>query len=127
MSDRELSDDKWVRVMADYCSEALWAKDGAGVGPDELPVTDDLKERLAAWQHRFDDECEDYLPECQRTTTFDAVSFSKEGLAIALAIKEQLPDWTVIYFDEARSNNVPALDYEYEVRLPLKTAYTKGD
>jgi hypothetical protein len=105
MSEHTLSDDKWVRVMADYGSCGLWAKDGCGVGDDELPVSDEIKERLRKWQHWFDDEHPD----------FDVEKFSDEGRDIAHIIKAALPDWTVIYFDEARSGNVPRLDFEYEI------------
>ena len=116
-TERTLADDKWVRIMADFCAEAIWCKDGAGTSIEELPVTPELRDRILAWQHWYDDQCEGYLPPSERTTQFDYAAFSAKGLALALEVKRQLPDWTVIYFDEERSNKVPALDYEYEVRV----------
>jgi hypothetical protein len=62
------------------------------------------------------------LSRIERTREFDYEPFSQEGLAIAHAIKMELPDWTVVYFDEAayhkRAGHVNRLrePYEYEVR-----------
>ena len=112
-----LAADKWVRIMADYSADGVWAKDGCSVGIEDLPVSEELRGRILGWQHLYDDECEDYLPANLRTISFDDAAFSKQGLEIAIAVKTELPDWTVVYFDEARSNMVPALDYEYEIRV----------
>jgi hypothetical protein len=73
---------------------------------------------LAARQHRwclryegFDDERDD--------DPFDICQFAAEGLAIAQAIKAELPDWTVIYFDIEKckfdDSDQPRSDFEYEV------------
>lgn len=111
------TDDKYVKIMADYCSDAIWAKDGCGELLDELPISEGLKGLLARWQRKYDLECDDYLPKSERRTPeFDKKEFSLEGLKIAMDVKKELSDWTVVYFDEWRSHNSPALDYEYEIR-----------
>jgi hypothetical protein len=114
MTERKLCDDKWVRIMADYTAEGVWAKDGACESIDELPVSKDLRDRIMAWQHRYDRECQDYLPIQERTIDFDFKDFSKAGHALALEVKSALPDWTVIYHDEERAGHEPPLDCEYE-------------
>lgn len=114
-----MPDEKWVRVMCDFSAEGVWAKDGAGIGMDELPISREIKQRLLEWQEWFERDNENYLPPSQRTTTFDVAAFSKEGLEIAKAIKAELPDWTVVYFDEGKSSaGNRASDrsgFEYEV------------
>jgi hypothetical protein len=106
-TERTLADDSWVRIMADYSADGVWAKDGAAETADELPISDELRARLRAWQRWFDVEADsDY---------FNAVGFSEEGRQIALAIKSELPNWTVVYFDEARSRQVPGPAYQYEI------------
>lgn len=79
---KQLLTRKYVRVMADYSS-------------------DGLRHRLAAWCLRYEDNT-DYLPDDHPDRKpFDYAPFATEGREIALAIKAELPDWTVIYFDEA--------------------------
>lgn len=103
---------KWVRVMADYSSDGIWGKDGAGECLDDLPVSAELKKRLAAWQRQFDDEA------------LSEPEFSIEGLLIAQEIKKTLPDWTVVYFDNAASDRIEMWTggdrsaFEYEVAAP---------
>lgn len=121
MVERTWIDDKWVRVMCDFAADGLWAKSGGSVGPEDLPVSDDIKARLRKWQDYFERHNQSYLPPGERDTEFDVVAFSAEGLAIAKAIKAALPDWTVVYFDESRCTYGDAdqrrEEYEYEVSL----------
>jgi hypothetical protein len=103
---------KWVRIMADYCAEPLWGPDGTMQYLDELPISADLRARLAAWEDWFDLHSLD-------NPDFDRAAFSQAGLELACDVKAQLPDWTVIYFDEAaangRSPDAPRETFEYEV------------
>jgi hypothetical protein len=76
-------------------------------------------ERLLAWQgwyHHFGGEDFKDAP-----SGLDIYSFSAEGLAIAKAVKAELPDWTVIYHDEAKCSHGlrrldrPRSEFEYEI------------
>jgi hypothetical protein len=106
---------KWVRIMADYAADGVWDKTGAGCCADELPIEPTLVERLRAWQAWFDDLSDDN----ERNPDWDAAAFAREGLAIARAVKAALPDWTVIYFDEAAlaaaSRGAPHSIFQYEI------------
>jgi len=110
---------KWVRVMADYASDGLWDMDGLCASAEELPISELLQARLAAWCAWHDRDCEDYLPVDKRTSEFPVAEFTSEGLAIARAIKAELPDWTVVYLDESRlrlGDRTQLLEeFEYEV------------
>ena len=48
--------------------------------------------RLARWCARFQESFE---------TEIDLDAFASEGRAIAQAVKKELPDWSIVYFDEA--------------------------
>lgn len=107
----QIQKDKWVRIMADYCADGVWQKDGAGTTADDLPVPSGLIERLRTWQRKFDGDDQVKEPE-----------FSLEGLLIAKEIKGHLPDWTIVYFDNAAVERLnPQWDvedrsgFEYEV------------
>jgi hypothetical protein len=94
--------DKWVRVMADHSSDGLWDRDGVMFGAEDLPVSNGLSQRLAAWCLQYEDNT-DYLPDDHPDRKpFNYAPFATDGREIALAIKAELPDWTVIYFDEAQ-------------------------
>jgi hypothetical protein len=115
---------RWVKVMADYSSTGLWDSNGANAEEDFVPMSAALKARLHAWCLWYEKN-EDYLDTPE--SIFDYVSFSAEGLAVAKAIKAELPDWTVVYFDEAKmpgiaegtegvkGRAIPREEYEYEV------------
>ncbi|MBS0961217.1 hypothetical protein [Acetobacter thailandicus] len=111
-----LADEKWVRIMSEYGCEGIWHRDGCPAFADELPVSEGLRERLLAWAQRYDDY--DFPPE-EHSTPFDMETFARDGLEIVRAIKAELPDWTVIYFDESKADykncSQPRAQYEYEV------------
>ena len=113
MTGRSFEDDKWVRIMADYCADGVWLKDGAATTADDLPISPRLRDELRSWQRTYDEDAD--------KPGFDVAAFSKWGRKIALDVKRELPDWTVVYFDEARANMKPALDYQYEIRQEIAT------
>ena len=104
---------RWVRVMADYSSDGLWAFDGAMMLREDLPISPLLAARHERWCDRY--ESDDYERD---DDAFDVAEFAAEGLEIARAIKDELPDWTVVYFDVEKCNydeEQPRADFEYEV------------
>jgi len=109
MSDMNmLAAERWVRVMADYSSEGLWHKDGCAAAAEDLPVSEALSARLRAWCDLYEESTE-YLPvDHPDRKPFDVAAFAAEGREIAKAIKAELPDWTVIYLDEAELEAVIA-------------------
>ncbi len=96
----DLMKDKWIRVMCDYSAEGLWDRDDCAASVNELPIPDALRQRLLKWQEWHDIHDYNEKPPIE----IDWKAFSAEGLAIAREIKKTLPDWTVIYFDEEKSN-----------------------
>ena len=113
---------KWIRVMADFCSDGLWEKNGCAVSSDDLPINEDLKVRLEQWCIWYEKQRTDVSLKEQG---FDIEGFAKEGLEIAKEIKKELPEWTVVYFDESKlptnlGNKQLASahreHYEYEVK-----------
>ena len=90
---------RWVRLMAVFGSEGVWQMDGTEGALDDLPVPLPLRDRIDAWQAAYDehDDMDEDAP------ALDVARFAAEGLAIARALKAALPDWTVVYHDEAKS------------------------
>jgi hypothetical protein len=112
---------KWVRIMCDYSADGVWARNGGGAMLEDLPVSADLRARIRAWQDWY--EKYSYPDFSNAPLGFDIDAFSIEGLAIANAVKAELPDWTVVYHDEAKAapryrppyTDVPRAHYQYEV------------
>ena len=88
--------------------------EGGSCAADDLPVPAALVERIRAWQAWYDRDENSW-----GLFGGDVVAFSAEGLAIAKAVKAVLPDWTVVYFDEAKSarreKDADRSAFEYEV------------
>jgi hypothetical protein len=92
-----LIEHRWVKVICDYCAWGVWDRDGLPREASELPIEPALVERIEAWQALYET-----LPVEMRVTDWSqGARFLAEGLAIARAVKAALPDWTVIYVDEA--------------------------
>lgn len=111
---------RWVRIMCDVSADGVWDLEGRACDSDDLPIAPDLIERIRCWQEHY--EAIENSLEDGRDGNWQA--FSAEGFAIARAVKAALPDWTVIYFDEASACTVPFDDrrrriteYEYEITL----------
>lgn len=103
---------RWVRLMAVFGSEGVWQMDGTEGMLDDLPVPPALRDRIDAWQAVYDehDDMDEDAP------VLDADRFAADGLAIARSVKAALPDWTVVYHDEAKARRgLPRDSYEYEV------------
>ena len=107
--------DKWVRIMCDYSADGVWRKDGAGTSAEELPISSALLARLRAWQETYE-RLDPVFPE-GRDLTAEIAAFSEDGRQIARAVKWELPDWTIVYFDEERSgSHIPREVFEYEIK-----------
>ena len=102
---------KYVRLMADYCSSGVWDEDGINVSLDSLPIHFWLKTMITQWQAKYDRESFE-------NDEFDIETFAKHGYALAVKIKQNLPDWTVMYFDESKAqSNLPKSEFLKEVIL----------
>ena len=111
--------ERWVRIMADYSADGVWHRDGCSGDADGLPVGKDLVARIRTWQSWYDASAPTSADDA---SDWDSAAFAAEGLAIARAVKAELPDFTVIYFDEHRARFADPKGsrsaFEYEIRLP---------
>jgi hypothetical protein len=80
--------------MADYGTAGIWDHDGNPLDPARLPLSPQLRARLTRWCALFERSFE---------AEIDLEAFAAEGRAIARAVKAELPDWSIVYFDEAEA------------------------
>lgn len=92
MSERQRS--RHVHLMADYGSAGVWDHDGNPLDPARLSLSPQLRARPARWCARFERSFE---------AEIDLDAFAAEGRAIVRAVKAELPDWSIVYFDEAEA------------------------
>jgi hypothetical protein len=90
-----------VRIVADYCSRGYQLLDAEARAHASLNISEALANRLSAWNDRYDEKCHPLDYEDVSGLRFDFVAFAAEGLAIAQAVKRELPGWRVTYWDEA--------------------------
>jgi hypothetical protein len=122
---------RWVRIMADY-DVSVWDVEGTAQVTEDLPVSPDLQRRLDEWSSRCDD-----LESSIEGASLDRAmgsniefpledwgSLAREGRQIALAVKQELPNWTVIYHDKDVCRKCapqePRSSFEYEIMIDEK-------
>jgi hypothetical protein len=100
--------EKWIQLRLTCSNKGLGRKDGSAIDPAALPISDDLRERLEAWCARLWDTLGDETitgiartPAGREQAWALIDTLDKEGFAIARALKAELPDWTVYYYDAA--------------------------
>lgn len=108
----------YVRIMADFTATGLWSEFGHMMEPSELPVPSSLLEELEEWVHEYEDM------DGSATTTIWK-EWNERGLVLAHKIKELLPDWKVMYFDECKFGDcghaiIPCDRSEYEFEITLQ-------
>ena len=118
----EIAQRRWVRVMCDYSADGVWAP--GSISPEWLPISPELMLRIHEWQMWYE-----RLPHegFALVSCDEAMRFAETGLAIAIQVKRELPDWTVVYSDEGiwlderkppPKGAIPIHDrpeYEYEI------------
>ena len=128
VEDNQSVAERWVRILADYSCEGVWQQDGNPADLEELPISEELRKQFLAWQEEYNRLWDIYLEDEEYSSEpFPGWhSFSEWGLELAKSVKVQLPDWTVIYFDNEKSwargyddtgKRRPRSYYEYEIIL----------
>jgi len=88
--------------MCDWDADGVWGAPAYG-SMEGFRVSPGLWARIQRWQDWYHTQ----NPSLDPDPAFDMEAFTAEGLLIARAVKAELPEWTVIYSDEA------AWDYCY--------------
>ena len=105
--------DRFVKLMPDFCSEGVWNREGVHMSLDELPIHYWLKCMIREWIAEYD---RGYS--AMDDDTFDMEKVAKHGYALAVKLKQNLPDWTVMYFDENKMfGNDNQDEYLFEIKL----------
>lgn len=90
-----------VKIMAEDGGLGYWLADPEARAIGDLPVSEELRDNLYVWNTRWEQGCSGDAYEDPMGARFDFVAFSNDGFALAKAVKRELPDWTVLYWDEA--------------------------
>jgi hypothetical protein len=85
---------KTIKLMADYGCFPLWHVSGEEVGdidPNDLPLSQELRRRLADWAHTFDQTLnQDYPPDSGFKSEADEVEFKQQAIRLAEQLREEL-------------------------------------
>ena len=103
--------DKYVKLMADYCADCVWDRNGASIHIDSLPIPFWLKSTILQWGQEYDASFDEMLH-----GEFNYKKFSQDGYALAKKLKHYLPDWTIIYFDEYKAFEAQKMQ-EYRIEI----------
>jgi hypothetical protein len=103
----------YVRIMVDYSCEPCWSCRGGDSPLEALPVSPALRTALRAWADAY--ETTVGWPD-DGVTVFDIEAFSRQGLMLARRVKDELPHWTVIFWDDAATHrNEPRWMQQFEI------------
>lgn len=104
------------KTVSIYCAaraEGTFVEGGA-ISPYNLPISRDLAEKIRDWNWWHDIG---YHP---RINDFDPQDFTITGLYLAKQVKQEIPDWTVIFWDEIEWDGI----YEVECETLVKQDYS---
>lgn len=98
------ADDKYLYISADGILDI----EEALIDIDTLPINENLKVRLNDWLARI----EPYSMMPEEDIDMDVLEpLSQEGRALAQEIKNAMPEWEIVYLDEAELiRHVDSLD-----------------
>ena len=91
---------KNIKLMADYQCHPLWNMspgEYGDVSPDDLPISQNLKDRLTAWARAFDATLNmDYPPDSGFESEEAEAEFKREGYRLAEQLRDELgPEFIV--------------------------------
>ena len=90
--------------MPDYQCFPLWKAGGeiGNVNPDDLTLTNDLKDALHAWAIAYDKTLnEEYPPDSRFASTADEEAFENEARRLIEELRAQLgADYKIVYFSQ---------------------------
>lgn len=79
--------------MADYGCFPLWGTSGevGNIDPNDLPLSQELRQRLADWARAFDQTLnQDYPPDSGFKNEADAVEFKQQAIRLTGQLREEL-------------------------------------
>lgn len=83
----DVAPERWIRLMSDYCSSALWAT-GGNIGPEHLDLPASLAAALEAWQAIWD---RGVHWETGWSSDAEARRYRDEGLRLLPLVEAELP------------------------------------
>lgn len=91
--------------MPDYECWCLWDMDDpANIDPETLPISSDLKARLAAWEEAYDATLVRENPAASGFHSEGASkTFNEDGWKLFEELKEELPTIEIFYFDSEKA------------------------
>lgn len=87
-----------LKVFPDYSATGLWSANGASTEPEYYDLSPSVVEDLKHMQRLYDKYNDDYLPEHERKSM--SVPYSRYAYNIALKIKHEHADWTLLFYNE---------------------------
>jgi len=96
---------KMIKLMADYYSFPLWENspgEFGNVDPENLPLSEELKERLDRWSEKYDSILNDEDPASSSfETKEDELNFIREGCELAKSLQIELGDtYQITYYSD---------------------------
>lgn len=101
----------WVRLMFYFGAAGVWNSDDDKADVSVLALSTPLKAEIVAWKTSLD--------QVDTVLVQHVEEFSTRAMNVARRVKEEMPDWRVVYIDRTKSGaDIRNKDYfEHEVVL----------
>lgn len=125
----EIREEKYIKVMFDYCSSGVWLKSGSNAEVEDFPLSVELQEKITRWVRNYDTAASYHMdldikyPDKDKMPDNVCVAMEKlkdacehyfiKSVEIAIEIKKELPDWTVVIFNEYDNLGLPFSTDDY--------------
>lgn len=111
---------KEIKVMFDYCATGLWGDQGS-LDLDMVAMSETTKELITKFQRGLDSMRIPYDDDFTQEEEEEADSYMDLGLQGAIALKKDLPDWKIVFYNYGSYYDLPILEWDCsEITVDMK-------
>lgn len=111
---------KEIKVMFDYCSTGLWSDQGS-LDWDMVAMSDATKDLIKKFQYGLDSMRIPYEDDFSEEEERESDSYMDSGLKGAIALKKELPDWKIMFYNYGSYYDLPIVEWDCsEITLDMQ-------
>lgn len=101
---------KELKVMFDYESTGMWDYEGKSIPIDWIPVSQATRNLITQFQKGLNSMRIDYDNDYTKEENEEADSYMLIGLKGAIALKNELPEWNIYFYNYGQYFDLPIMD-----------------
>ena len=115
-----LNDEKTIKVMFDYEATGVWDCDGVCIPVEWVPCSQSTRDLISQFQSGLNGMRIPYDDDFSPEEELESDSYMKIGIQAALALKKDLPEWTILFHNYGSYFDLPVDEYHNsEIKIDL--------